>query len=162
MWKPIHNIDTEKTTLRIVYFYYAPFFIQTLMNVKQTNKQTKASVLLWTMQCGRIDSERYGSRDDHIQFHHKILITKFWKRSLRSRKFYYILHNQVQRGTQLCLPFSGWGMQGRLIRVWNISLGAKGGQMERWPLPGLAVGTSFCSLCCGPGQAETGAWCLKF
>lgn len=123
-----------------------------------SNNKKFASVLLWTTQCGRIYSERYGNQDDYIQFNHKIWVTEFWKRSLRGRKTVLQPAQSASEGN-ITLSNIQWLRDARK-NVWpvsNISLAAKGGQMERWPLPGAAVGTSFCSMWCCPGQAGTGA-----
>lgn len=80
MWNPIHNVHRENFTLRIVSFYCA------FKHFWMPNKKKIASVLLWAMQWGRIYSERARNTDDHMQFKHKILAIKFWRRSLRGRK----------------------------------------------------------------------------
>lgn len=110
----------------------------------------------------------YGNTDDHTQFNHNILVIKFWKRSLRGGKFYYNLHNRVERGTQLCLTFvclkfSGWGMQEGLSRVPGISWAAGRADGEAAPAwgstgdPGVAaVPLCHCHCHC-PGRAGTGA-----
>lgn len=134
-----------------MYFYYNISFIQTLLNAEEQK------ICKWTVDatvqsyCGLCNVvERCGNTDDHTQFNHNILVIKFWKRSLKGGKFYYNLHNQVERGTRLCLTFvclkfSGWGMQEGLTRVPGISWAAgraHGGVAPAWGSagdPGVAA-----------------------
>lgn len=155
MWKPIHNIYTEKTLLSEQRIFIMPLPLFKYTFECQTTKNLQACY------CGLCNVVEYTQKGMGTKMIIYSLTIKFELQNFGKDPW------EVENCTTTCtISFRGehnfvWHsvVEGckKEWSVSNISLAVKGGQMERWPLPGAAVGTSFCSMWWCPGQAGTGA-----